>query len=185
MPTNTATAPAGLPIALTPLSGEEAPRTILVKFHFTNERLVPPHIQLKQKLSRAAREIVRKESGMEKGEEVIHNLPDTSVADLRQELELHGFILVDVHYTREDRDKKKPKFVLTASFEKRDEEVPASFPEDTIAALNEITATTWEFAHVWWHKNKVDAVVLVGRRPERKPQHAIVAIEDALQAVVV
>lgn len=183
--------PTELPAEITSLTGEEAPNTILVKFYFTNEKLLPPGIPLKERrLSDATRANIRKTAGVEEGEGVFQNLPDTTIADLRQGLERSKFVLADLHYfvERNRRDKRgariKDRYVVNASFASLAEgHAPASFSLETEAAFHELTQLTWGAAHAIWNPSSVDSILLMQVKHGEKPKHAIVERDGVLAAV--
>ena len=194
-------------MGVVPLTGDDGPDAVLLKFFFTNPAHIPPgidekggrltnqamdayHIEM-TKLAGLSEELAKvgrkRRERVDTGEHPVDNLSMTQV-DESLFFGLGGarFYLVNVHWFEQPARApgKKSKFVvvLCFNFMEQVKNLP-HLPQEGVEALDALATTTWQFCHVWDNPNGVVTVNMVGRQPDARARHAIVVRVGILQAI--
>jgi len=175
--------------------------TVLVKFFFTNDKHVPrgiPNVARKNdfavdyKHMRAAKEAGaddlgavgrHREGRVDTGEPIIKDLHGVQASLLKDRLIKAGFAIKNLHWYKQERASRIPKFVVVCEFVRgiQTEELP----QDVIAALDFLSYCARWTCHVWDNSQlgKPATINFVGRQPDGKVQYYLSLIENTITAI--
>jgi hypothetical protein len=148
--------------------------SVLVRFHYTNQNVVPNGLRSLNRLSE--QEMIRKRmKNSAPGHQVVQNLDRTQIAMLRVGLANNGMRLVDAHTLVEKKPGKTTKYITVLGFRAMEEgEIPPVLPEEAMEDLRAFSMKAIWRCHVWWNPNGVMIIELMCRQPGVKPLQALV-----------
>lgn len=175
--------------------------TVLVKFFFTNEAHVPrgiPNVARKNdfavdyKHMKAAKEAGaddlgavgrHREGRVDTGEPVINDLHGVQASLLKDRLVNAGFAIKNLHWYKQERAGRTPKFVVVCEFVRGVQ--TGELPPDVIAALDFLSHCARWTCHVWDNSQlgKPATINFVGRQPDGKVQYYLSLIEKTIMAI--
>ena len=164
-----------------PLLGEDAPK-ILVSLCLTNGRFVPGRIPFKGEVSRTSTSTQKDSEN-----QVVQNLPNVTIQNLRKGLSRFGFRRVDVHRKiKRYEHARKTQFVVNFLFTKTgNDQLPLVFDHKTEKAIRDLAMMPWGWAHIYDNPGGPVSIILLNRSPDVLAQHTIVARKGILQVEAV
>ncbi|MDE1925206.1 MAG: hypothetical protein KGH79_03425 [Patescibacteria group bacterium] len=188
----------------TPLIGQvslKEQKSILVKFFFTNEKHVPRGVPNKDRAvmylvdynhaqkakSQGQDELAKlgrhREGRVDTGEPVIKDLPGVQAALLKDRLTKAGFALKNLHWFKQVKEGRTPKFVVVCEFARGTQ--ATELPADVVEALDFLSYAARWYCHVWDNRTVGNPLTInfVGRQPDAKVQYYLSVVDETLLAI--